>query len=98
MPVGLNANQAWKENPFDGKVDDEYIWGRGALDDKSGVIAILEAISYLLKNNFSPERTIYFSFGHDEEIGGEKIFDPSPFIIFSKQTDQEEGGFVTSRF
>ena len=33
-----------------------------------------------------------------EEIGGEEIFDPSPFIIFSKQTDQEEGGFVTSRF
>lgn len=72
VPAGFNANQTWKENPFDGKVDDKYIWGRGALDDKSGVIAILEAISYLLKNNFSPERTIYFSFGHDEEIGGER--------------------------
>jgi hypothetical protein len=33
-----------------------------------------------------------------EEIGGEEIFDPSPFIIFSKLTDHEEGGFVTSRF
>ena len=34
----------------------------------------------------------------NEEIGGEEIFDPSPSIIFSKLTDQEEGGFVTSRF
>jgi DNA-binding PadR family transcriptional regulator len=33
-----------------------------------------------------------------EEIGGEEIFDPSPSIIYSKLTDQEEGGFVTSRF
>ena len=34
----------------------------------------------------------------NEEIGGEGIFEPSPSIIFSKLTDQEEGGFVTSRF
>ena len=33
-----------------------------------------------------------------EEIGGEEILDPSPSIIYSKLTDQEEGGFVTSRF
>ena len=33
-----------------------------------------------------------------EEIGGEEIFDPSSSIIYSKLTDQEEGGFVTSRF
>ena len=53
-----------------GKIDDTYVWGRGALDDKSGVIAILEAVNYLLENNFSPKRTVYLSFGHDEEIGG----------------------------
>jgi len=33
-----------------------------------------------------------------EEIGGEEILDPSPSIIYSKLTDQEESGFVTSRF
>jgi len=44
--------------------------GRGALDDKSAVIAMLEAATLLLNEGFQPERTIYFSFGHDEEIGG----------------------------
>lgn len=72
VPVKTNASETWQEDPFSGKVDATYVWGRGALDDKSGVIAILEAINYLLKNNFLPKRTIYFSFGHDEEIGGNR--------------------------
>lgn len=72
VPVQANAKLTWQEEPFSGKVDDIHIWGRGALDDKSGVMAILEAADYLLKNNFSPKRTIYLSFGHDEEIGGDR--------------------------
>ncbi len=52
-------------------VDDGWIWGRGALDDKSGVIAQIEAVTYLIKQGFHPSRTIYFSFGHDEELGGD---------------------------
>ena len=72
VPVRDNANSIWKENPFSGKIDDVYVWGRGALDDKSGVIAILEAVDYLLTQDFVPNRTIYLSFGHDEEIGGRR--------------------------
>ena len=72
VPVRDNANSIWKENPFSGKIDDDYVWGRGALDDKSGVIAILEAVDYLLTQDFVPNRTIYLSFGHDEEIGGRR--------------------------
>lgn len=70
VPVRSNSNRTWQQAPFSGVIDDEYIWGRGALDDKSGVIAIMEAVDYLLKSNFVPERTVYLSFGHDEEIGG----------------------------
>ena len=44
--------------------------GKGALDDKSGVIGILEAVTFLMESGFEPARTIYLSFGHDEEIGG----------------------------
>ena len=72
VPVRDDANSIWQENPFSGKIDDEYVWGRGALDDKSGVIAILEAVDYLLTQDFAPKRTIYLSFGHDEEIGGRR--------------------------
>ena len=72
VPVDGGSSFTWTKEPFAGIVDDNYVWGRGALDDKSGVIAILEAINYLLTKNFEPERTAFFAFGHDEEIGGNR--------------------------
>ena len=65
----VNRNQ-WVVEPFGGEVKDGFIWGRGTLDDKGSALAILEAVERLLKNDFVPERDIYISFGHDEEIGG----------------------------
>ena len=60
----------WTYPPFSGEIADGYVWGRGTLDIKSGVIGILEAVEYLLKEGFEPERTVYLGFGHDEEVGG----------------------------
>ena len=57
VPVIPGTEERWKEPPFSGKVDSEFIWGRGALDDKSGVIGILEAVTYLLEKDFQPTRT-----------------------------------------
>ncbi|MFN8671359.1 MAG: M20 family peptidase [Candidatus Sericytochromatia bacterium] len=71
VPVENEALKNWTEPPFSGKIKDGFVWGRGTLDDKISVISILEASEKLLTKNFIPERTIYFAFGHDEEIGGE---------------------------
>lgn len=68
VPAGDTT--AWKERPFSGLDDGTYIWGRGTLDDKTEMISILEAVERLLSEGYEPERTIYLSFGHDEEIGG----------------------------
>lgn len=70
VPIDEATRHQWKHPPFSGHVDDEFVWGRGSIDDKSGVFSILEAISYLLGENFQPNRDIYVAFGHDEEIGG----------------------------
>lgn len=70
VPVDPNTESSWHHAPFSGEIADGYIWGRGALDDKSSLMAILEAVESLLANNFRPARTIYLAFGHDEEIGG----------------------------
>lgn len=70
VPVIPGTESHWREPPFAGNIVDGVIWGRGALDDKSGVIAILEAATWLIRSGFTPERTIYLSFGHDEEVGG----------------------------
>lgn len=67
-----DKNKEWIYEPFSGHNDGKYIWGRGTLDDKLEVISMLEAAEYLLSKGFTPERTIIFGFGHDEEVGGKK--------------------------
>lgn len=70
VPV-IEENLAdWKYYPFGGEIVKDTLWGRGAIDDKVGVVAIIESIELLLKNGFVPQRSIYISFGHDEEING----------------------------
>jgi carboxypeptidase PM20D1 len=70
VPVAPGTEANWTHPPFAGVVTDGYVWGRGALDNKNGVIVMLEAVTKLVKEGFVPERTLYLSFGHDEEIGG----------------------------
>ncbi|WP_305779841.1 M20/M25/M40 family metallo-hydrolase [Nocardia nova] len=68
--VPVDDEARWTHPPFAGVIDDEFVWGRGAIDDKSRVLAILEAAESLLAEGRRPHRTIYFAFGHDEEIFG----------------------------
>ncbi len=61
----------WHQEPFAGLDDGQYLWGRGTLDDKLAVLGILEAAEGLLKEGYRPRRTLYFGFGHDEEVKGD---------------------------
>ena len=61
---------SWEKPPFSGENDGTFIWGRGTLDDKGSLIAILEAVERLITEDFIPLRTIFLAFGHDEEISG----------------------------
>ena len=47
-----------------------FLWGRGAIDMKSAIIAQLEALSELHRRSVRPKRTILLAIGHDEEVGG----------------------------
>tara|TARA_R110002073_G_scaffold218689_3_gene378994 strand:+ start:21292 stop:22833 length:1542 start_codon:yes stop_codon:yes gene_type:complete len=60
----------WSHDPFSGYIGQTHIYGRGAMDDKVTVMAILEAVELLLEEGFVPKRSIYLAFGHDEEDGG----------------------------
>ncbi|KAL9042877.1 MAG: hypothetical protein Q9214_003657 [Letrouitia sp. 1 TL-2023] len=72
VPVEEASLDDWYEEPWSGKIEDGFIWGRGSFDDKHPFIAILEAIEELLNADFEPRRTILLSSGFDEEIGGTK--------------------------
>lgn len=70
--VGIeNGGKDWSVPPFDGVEKDGYLWGRGTLDDKLAIFGMLEAVESLLSVDYAPQRTVYFAFGHDEEVGGE---------------------------
>lgn len=68
--VPVDDVSGWTHPPFAGVVDDEFIWGRGAIDDKSRVVAILEAVESALRDGVRPRETVYLAFGHDEEVNG----------------------------
>lgn len=70
VPVPENEQRRWSHSPWSGKVADEYIWGRGAIDVKCGALSQLEAVEHLLTQKFSPKQDVYLAFGHDEEVGG----------------------------
>ena len=91
----------WTYPPFSGAVEQGYIWGRGALDDKMSIWAILESIEWLIGEEYYPERTLLLAFGHDEESQGKagagaigkwlEARDIRPEFIL------DEGSFVISR-
>jgi carboxypeptidase PM20D1 len=70
VPIAPGTEPLWKKPPFAGVIEEGFVWGRGTLDDKSNLITQLEALELLLKAGFAPKRTVYFVYGHDEEVGG----------------------------
>lgn len=64
------VEQGWKEDPFSGKITDTHIYGRGALDTKHSLNAILEAIEWMLEKKRTFHHDLYLAFGGDEETYG----------------------------
>lgn len=70
VPVTPGTEQDWEHPPFEGKVAGGHIWGRGAMDMKHHLIAVMESVETLLEEGYQPERSVYLCFGHNEEIVG----------------------------
>ncbi len=70
VPVNIGTEDDWTGPPFAGKIIDGHIYGRGTLDNKASLVAIMEAADALAETGFQPERTIYIMLGHDEEVSG----------------------------
>ncbi len=70
VPVDDDTKDLWSVPPFEGLLRDGVLYGRGVIDDKINLMGQLEAVNKLLEEGFAPQRSLYFVFGHDEEIGG----------------------------
>lgn len=99
VPVDDDTLDKWSHEPFSGAVVDGVIWGRGAIDDKSTVMALMEAMEITLKQGKAPKRTLYFAFGHDEEVGGSQGAKKIAEHFIQQGVDFEfvldEGGLIT---
>ncbi len=99
VPVEAASQSLWKVDPFGGVVKDGYIWGRGAVDNKANLIAILESVEKLLREKYRPNRSVYLVFGHDEEASGSNGAGKVAELLQARKVQAEmvldEGGFVT---
>ncbi|HAF47964.1 MAG TPA: hypothetical protein DCL08_01830, partial [Anaerolineaceae bacterium] len=102
VPADESEDGGWKYPPFGGEIAEGCVWGRGTLDIKNGVIGIFEAVEYLIKHDFEPERTVYLGFGHDEEIGGKNGAAAIAALLESRGVELasllDEGGTVIDAF
>lgn len=71
------TDDGWEHPPFAAELtetgpdgNEATLWGRGTIDDKGCVVAILEAVERLLRAGFTPRHDVLLSFGHDEEVAG----------------------------
>ena len=75
------ASGDWKYPPFSGEIAEGKIWGRGTLDDKGGLFAMLQAADELAAEGFAPERTIYFETACNEETLGQGADEISSWML-----------------
>jgi len=98
VPVEPGTEEGWQYPPFEGCVAEGYVWGRGTMDCKGILMAVLEAVEQLLAEGFSPRRTVYLAFGHDEEVGGHEGAARTAALLASRGVRAElvldEGGAV----
>ncbi|MGQ0569071.1 MAG: M20 family metallopeptidase [Armatimonadota bacterium] len=50
----------WSRNPFDGTVEGDWFYGKGAQDEKGGLCAMLMAAKALIEEGFKPAASVYF--------------------------------------
>lgn len=67
----VEASGEWTHPAFSGTVSDGRLWGRGTLDTKGNLWAMITAAEELITKGFQPTRDYYFVSSCNEETSGE---------------------------
>ncbi|MGH0051916.1 MAG: M20/M25/M40 family metallo-hydrolase, partial [Sphaerochaetaceae bacterium] len=100
--VGANE-QEWDHPPFEGTLEDRYLYGRGSFDCKLQVVSILSAFEHLLQAKQQCKTSWYVAFGCDEESNSSKEGAIRIAQYFQQQGLQfrfvlDEGGVVSQKY
>jgi acetylornithine deacetylase/succinyl-diaminopimelate desuccinylase-like protein len=71
VDVVTTENQQWSHPPFEGKVVDGFVWGRGALDMKGGVAMMLAAFLRAKAEGLALPGDVVLAIVSDEETLGD---------------------------
>lgn len=71
VDVVTAEHQEWTHPPFEGKMLDGFVWGRGALDMKGGVAMMLAALLRAKRDSAKLPCDIVLAILCDEEAGGD---------------------------
>lgn len=94
--VPVNKSR-WGSDPFSGRVEDGYVFGRGTLDTKGTLAALMDAAERLIIEGCVPAQDIYLCFSGDEEVAGptcQKMIDRLKERGVSPDFVLDEGGAV----
>ena len=70
VDVVTTAGQDWAQPPFEGRLEDGYVWGRGALDMKAGVAMLVHSFLRAKRENVELPGDLVLIVLSDEENGG----------------------------
>lgn len=71
IDVVTTAGQTWQHPPFEGRLEDGFVWGRGALDMKGGVAMLVAAFLRARATGLRPAGDVVLAVLSDEEADGE---------------------------
>lgn len=67
------AGEKWQTPPYQLTLKDDYMYGRGVLDNKGPIMGALFALALLKEQGIKLKRTVRVIFGTDEESGSQDI-------------------------
>ena len=71
VDVVTTARQTWTHPPFEARLEDGYVWGRGALDMKAGVAMLVHAFLHAKREGVQLPGDLALVVLSDEEAGGD---------------------------
>jgi dipeptidase D len=79
------APEEWSHDPWSGDIIDGKIWGRGSVDDKGPIVAIMYGMRAMLDSGFPLKKKIILLVGTDEESANDDV---AEYLKRKKAPDQ----------
>ncbi|MFN0157867.1 MAG: Sapep family Mn(2+)-dependent dipeptidase [Bacteroidota bacterium] len=77
--------EEWSHDPWSGDIIDGKIWGRGSVDDKGPIVAVMYGMRALLDSGLPLQKKIILLVGTDEESANEDV---ATYLKTHKAPDQ----------